>query len=154
MWFDLSFCLYLFLEDMVESTQQERKTRAELKVMLNAYAEEQIAKWDTMTTYETEETKEKGILVKQDWVDGVPLCIAKMTAKGLTQEMVDSWYNDPFQLRVLNPKNVMTKLDDDDGHMMGHVKIATPMMVSERCMILTWYNSTCDDGSKIIMSST
>ena len=120
--------------------------------MLNAYAEEQIAKFDTMTTFKDE--PEKGFLAKLDWVDGVPLAVAKMTAKGLTQEMVDSWYNDPMQLRVLNPKNKMTKLEDDDGHLMAHVQIGTPMMVSERCIIQTWYNSKCEDGSTIIMSSS
>ena len=137
---------------MVDSTQQQKKTRAELKAELTAYAEEQIAKWDTMTMFH--EDKDKDFVAKLDWVDGVPLAIAKYKAAGMTQEHIDSWYNDPMQLKVLNPKNTMTKLDDDEGHLMAHVQIGTPMMVSERCIIQTWYNTTCDDGSKIIMSSS
>ena len=63
---------------MVESAQ---KSRADIQKELLAYAEEQIAKWDSMTLYH--EDKEKDYIVKQDWVDGIPLTVVKWKAAGV-----------------------------------------------------------------------
>ena len=37
---------------------------------------------------------------------------------------------------------------------MAHVLVGTPMLVTNRRLIQTWYNVTNDDGSKIILGSS
>ena len=134
---------------MVESAS---KTRDEIQAELNKYADDQIAKWESMTLYSDD--KEKNYVIKQDWVDGVPLTVVKWNCKGLEEKHVESWYNDVPQMFKLNPKNTYTRLEDDNGHMMVHVKVGTPMMVSNRAFVQTWYNQKCEDGSVIILSSS
>ena len=55
---------------------------------------------------------------------------------------------------MLNSKNTYTRLDDDEGHIMAHVLIGTPMLVSNRAFVQTWYNKKNEDGSTIILSSS
>ena len=111
-----------------------------------------MAKWDTLTVYS--EDKEKGYYVRQDWIDGAPLTVVKWRTDQLEQKHVDSWHDDPTQLFVLNSKNTYTRLDDDEGHIMAHVLIGTPMLVSNRAFVQTWYNKKNEDGSTIILSSS
>ena len=132
---------------MVESAS---KSRADIQTELIAYAEEQLAKWDSVP----EVSSENGYVIRQDWIDGAPLTMVKWTCDDLEQKHAESWCDDPTQLFVLNSKNTYTRLDDDDGHIMAHVLIGTPMMVSNRAFVQTWYNKKGDDGSFIILSSS
>ena len=72
----------------------------------------------------------------------------------MTLDQVMRWYKDPFQLRVLNSKTIMTELESDDGCLMAHVLVGTPMVLSNRAFIGAWYIYTQPDGSMIIMSSS
>ena len=75
---------------MVESAS---KSRQEIQTELIAYAEDLLAKWDTLTIYS--EDKEKGYYIRQDWIDGVPLTVVKWKTDELEQKHVDSWHDDP-----------------------------------------------------------
>ena len=60
---------------------------------------------------------------------------------GMTQEHFDAWYNDPLDIATkINSKSTYTRLDDDEGHMMVHCLNQTPMMITNRTFIATWYN--------------
>ena len=131
---------------------QKQTRRDKIEAELLAYADAQIAKWDKLKLFH--EDKEKDYVAKQDWVDGVPLCVVKYRAAGMTQEHIDSWYNNPLQLKALNQKAVYTNLESDEGHLQCHIVIQAPMIVSNRCFISTWYNITNEDGSRIIMNSS
>ena len=87
-------------------------------------------------------------------MDGTPLTVVKYRAVGMKHEQAKKWYDDPFHLRVLNTKTIMTELEPDEGCKMAHVMAGTPMILSNRAFIAAWYISTQADGSMIIMSSS
>ena len=79
---------------MVESANAA-KSREDIKNELFAYADEQIAKWDNMKEIAVDKAP-ANYEARQTWNDDGPLTVVKYKCDGLTQEQVDSWFNDPL----------------------------------------------------------
>ena len=95
-------------------------------------------------------------IAKQTWDDGgIPLTMVKYRADGLTMEQLQPWIDDPVQVAShLNTKGQFEVLPDHQGHKMYHMKMQTPMILSNRQMIQTYYRHEFEDGTKAIIGSS
>ena len=84
--------------------------------------------------------EEEGYNVRKDWLGDVPIVLTKMSADGLTSEHVEGFIADPPKvLDAIDPNMTTRQLPDQDGRKTYQFSVATPMMVSDRTMFITYY---------------
>ena len=72
------------------------------------------------------EDKSINYVARQDWAGNTPFTMTKYRVKGMTLEHVRQWYDEPYSLRVLNSKTLVTQLEDEGEYKMMHMLVGCP----------------------------
>ena len=121
---------------MVES---DIKTRDQIKGELLELNDQLWAHWDNAETLIDD--KDKGYTAKQFTEDdGVPTILVTYKCEGLTPEVWQKWIEDPTEI-ALATNNKLTRivLEPVDGHKMYLMKMAMPMLISNRSTVMAMY---------------
>ena len=87
--------------------------------------------------------------------DGLAVTISKMRADGLKLEHLRPWLDDPTAIQmVLNDRLTREQMPDHEGHAMWHLKMAMPMMISNRSIISCFYTGETSDGYQALFHSS
>ncbi len=131
------------------------KSKTEIRDLVLAAAKEQIAKFDSMDVDEYKATK-FDIVSRQGTYENVPCIVTKGTLAGMTLEAHKEFReNMKENLKRLNPKVTMEKLEEADGIKILHQHVEMPFMVTNRSFIVAAHIMENDDGSlESLMTTT
>ena len=117
-------------------------------------ADEIWAHWDEAT--EALRDDEIGYLAKTYYAeDGIAAVMTKYRCEGLTMEKWQEWVDDPPTIATrVNCKLALVDLPDDEGHRTVLLKMASPMFISNRSSLITFYRHQLEDGTGITISSS
>ena len=116
-------------------------------------ADELVAKFDTLKLIM--EDKELEYEARQTWQGDGPVTIIKYNAKGFTKEHWNKWAEDPVGVQAAtNDIITPTRLADEDGHPTWHLHMKMPMVISNRSVVISFYEEELEDGSKILINSS
>ena len=127
--------------------------REQVKQSLLTKAEECFAQWDNLDV--VLEDASIGYIAKQKFEDdGNAITLVKYRAEGLTTEHLQPFFDNPTSVfPILNNRMTVVDLPEHQGQKMYHFKMNMPMILSNRSIITTFYNSE-KDGGRIIMNSS
>ena len=99
--------------------------------------------------------KTRQIEARQAQTDKGALTVAKHRADGYTQEKFLQWKDDQIGAQAaMNARMTPEKIDDIEGHPTYHLKMNMPMILSNRSIITTQYETKDDEGNIIVINSS
>lgn len=117
---------------MVSTSTSDRKQQ------LLDLAESYFARRAQMPVHAKDDALEK--LITLDFNEGKPIVIVTMRADGITPAMIDWYQNDIYTHCTKIDKAVqMKQLEVHPDHKIVHQRIITPVMVSNRSIIQTFF---------------
>ena len=87
--------------------------------------------------------------------DGLVVIVAQFMAESIKMEPLQPWIDDPTSVMlVLNSRLSREEMPDHEGHKMRHLKMAMPMVLSNRSIITCHYSEETSDGFQAIFHSS
>lgn len=136
---------------MVEAAPGRRET---IKQELLKKAKSYFDSWEEHKV--VLEVPERHYVARQTFdEEGNCITIVKYKCMGFTEEHWQQWKADPIAVQqAMNDRMSSTRLDDDEGCKVFHIKMNMPMMISNRSIVTCFYEHEDENGYRIVQHSS